>query len=558
MGFNKGTGMTYEQFLTPFERKLKTGKGFLVVCPAHADSPKGPSLSVSPANDGGVLLKCFAGCSTESVVKSLGLTLRDLFAEEKAKPFSPPIKTSPRPISDSAKPIIEKIYQYLDATGKPVYQAIRLKPKSFRQRHMKDGKWVWTMDGVERVLYRLPEILKSQTVFVVEGEKDADNLAEIGIQATCNVGGAGKWLDGYTESLAGKDVVLCGDNDEPGRKHVSMVFDSIAGAAKTVRIIKLPETIKDASDYIAGFKTKDEAKAAFDDLVSNAYPHIHGTKLPIFSISEIQEDYRRLVRSMDVNSFSLASWLPSLRCIRNLIPGELVFIIGNTGVGKTGIAQSIARASRPMPTLFFELELPKEMMFERFAAMATNLTGQHIEAAFRSEAGKDESISDVLDARLKNLYICPESRLTVQQIESYIMRAELKMGERPKLVIIDYIQLMKASGANRREKVSDIAEDLKCMAKATQTIVIATSQVARPPNLKDDEKWEPGLHSAKESGSIENSCGLLLSAFRDNEGLNIRVLKSTKGGAGAFVRCNFDGSRMIITEKSNLPNYDTD
>jgi hypothetical protein len=79
--------------------------------------------------------------------------------------------------------------------------------------------------------------------------------------------------------------------------------------------------------------------------------------------------------------------------------------------------------------------------------------------------------------------------------------------------------------------------------------------VSRPPTKDEDKEWEPSLHSAKESGSIENSCGLLLGAWRSSEDgglLNIRVLKSTKGGAGKHVKCNFDGSRMIITERSNF------
>ena len=51
------------------------------------------------------------------------------------------------------------------------------------------------MQGVERVLYRLPEVLAAGEVWVVEGEKDADSLAALGIVATCNAGGAGKWSE---------------------------------------------------------------------------------------------------------------------------------------------------------------------------------------------------------------------------------------------------------------------------------------------------------------------------------------------------------------------------
>jgi hypothetical protein len=542
--------MKFEDFIQRFEKRTKTQKGFAVKCPAH-NGKGNTSLSIARAADGGVLLHCFAGCTPEAVVGAFGLKIKDLFAEEKAVAFTPPAYKETAADAPAVKPTVEKIYSYRDATDNEAYQALRLVPKSFRQRHMVNGNWVWTMDGVTRVLYRLPQIIKVQTVWIVEGEKDADNLAALGFEATCNVGGAGKWLDGYTESLAGKDVIICGDNDEAGKKHVELVFESIAGTAKTVRIIKLPEAIKDASDYIASFQTKEEAKDALLALAGAAHPFLKGVSLPIFTVAEMEQDYRRFVGAMEKNSFPLSKWLPSLSKIRPLVPGELVCVIGDTGTGKTGILQQIAKAALPLPTLMFELELPKELMFERFAAMASRNTCAFVEGAYR--ASKTETLSHVLDDKLKNLFICAESRLTVPQIENFIMRSELKIGERPRVVLVDYIQLIGGTGANRREKISDIAEDLKVMAKATRTIVVVTSQIARPQN--QDADWEPSLHDAKESGSIESSCGLLLGAWRDlTDGnlLNIKVLKSTKGGAGLKIPCNFDGERMIITERKVL------
>lgn len=549
--------MKFEDFISRFEKKSKTTKGFNVRCPAH-NGEGSSSLSVARSDDGGVLVHCFAGCSAEAVVGSLGLKMKDLFGEERAVDFKPPIqpnaKTSSAP---DVKPVIETVYSYRDAIGNEVYQALRMKPKSFRQRHFDGDDWVWTMEGVTRVLFRLPEIIKSQKVWIVEGEKDALNLVALGFDATCNVGGAGKWLDGYTESLDGKDVVICGDNDEAGLKHVDLVFNSIAGSVRTVKILKLPSTVKDASDFIAGFKDANEAKIALLDLESVAHPHVKGILLPIYTVGEMEAEYKRFVAQMSKNSFWLGSWLPSLGRVRALVPGELVFIIGDTGTGKTGILQNIARCALPLPTLMFELELPREMMFERFAAQASGFTCEKIEETYRMCAGQDNTLSDALDAKLKNLFICTESRLSVEKIEQLIHRSELKIGERPRVVLVDYIQLIAGDSTSRRERISDIAEALKVLAKATRTIIIVTSQVSRPP--KSDEDYEPSLHSAKESGSIESSCGVLIGAWRDSKDgglLHVKVLKSTKGGAGAYAACNFDGQRMIIKERSKVSDQD--
>jgi replicative DNA helicase len=320
--------------------------------------------------------------------------------------------------------------------------------------------------------------------------------------------------------------------------------------------VKLPGSHKDVSDLIATFKSKDEAKSVIQDLFSAAFPHINGYHVPLYTLEECEPDYRRLVKQSQENSFSLGKWMPSLSSIRPLVPGEFMVLIGDTGTGKTGILQNISRAARPLPTVMFELELPKEMMFERYVSMLTKMTGEQVEKAYWN-AHDSESFVPTINKELKNICVCPLSKLSVEKMEEIIMRAELKLGERPRLVLVDYLQLVSATGPNRREKISDVSEQLKIMAKSTRTIIIAASQISRPTNV--DKDWEPNLHSAKESGSIESSCGFLLSAWQDFKEpgvLNMRVLKSSKGGTGTFVKCNFDGARMIITERSKISDTD--
>ncbi len=75
--------MNTEQIANTLNGK-RSGKGFICKCPAHSD--KSPSLSISEGDDGKVLLKCFAGCSTESIVSVLGLEMKDLFPESNFTP----------------------------------------------------------------------------------------------------------------------------------------------------------------------------------------------------------------------------------------------------------------------------------------------------------------------------------------------------------------------------------------------------------------------------------------------------------------------------------------
>ncbi len=105
-----------------------------------------------------------------------------------------------------------------------------------------DG-WRWKRGGARYVLYRLPQLLAADPahpVFLVEGEKCADALAGLGLVATTNAGGAGKWRDEYTEALRGRRVVILPDNDPPGAQHAEAVSRSLAGAASRMLILTLP------------------------------------------------------------------------------------------------------------------------------------------------------------------------------------------------------------------------------------------------------------------------------------------------------------------------------
>jgi putative DNA primase/helicase len=155
----------------------------------------------------------------------------------------------------AARGKIVKTYDYRDESGSLLYQAVRMEPKDFRQRRP-DGKggWIWKLEDTRRVLYNLPEIARSdgKTVFIVEGEKDADNLRAVGLCATTNVGGAGNWREEYNGWLRWCHVVILPDNDEAGVKHGRLVAAHLREAAQSVRVVSLPGLAHkgDASDFL--------------------------------------------------------------------------------------------------------------------------------------------------------------------------------------------------------------------------------------------------------------------------------------------------------------------
>jgi len=105
-------------------------------------------------------------------------------------------------------------------------------------------------------------------VYLVEGEKDADRLASLGLVATCNAGGAGKWRKEHSEFLRGRHVVVLPDNDDAGREHARKAVKALRGIATDVRVVELPDLPEkgDVSDWLdAGGSV-----AALEDMLKEA------------------------------------------------------------------------------------------------------------------------------------------------------------------------------------------------------------------------------------------------------------------------------------------------
>jgi hypothetical protein len=142
------------------------------------------------------------------------------------------------------KPKIDTAYAYEDEEGRMLFEVVRFEPKDFRQRKP-DGKgaWIWSVKDVRQVPYHLPQLMAApmdQPVFVVEGEKDVRRLESLGLVATCNAGGAGKWPDALCSHFKERRVVILADNDEPGRKHAGKVAATLEPVAQ-VRVLCLPD-----------------------------------------------------------------------------------------------------------------------------------------------------------------------------------------------------------------------------------------------------------------------------------------------------------------------------
>lgn len=240
------TSATIEPVLSHFEGVRRNGDHHVARCPAHDDH--NASLSISTGRDGRVLLKCHAGCAAELILAAAGLAWKDLF---------PPRDENNNGHKSNGQQRIVATYDYQNSEGELLYQAVRYEPKDFRQRKPDgNGGWQWNMQGVNRVLYRLPDLIDAEPdalVYITEGEKDVDALRGLGLLATCNVGGALKWQREFSETLRGRACCIVADKDAKGREHAQQVATMLHGIAASVRIVECPgDGVKDAADYISG------------------------------------------------------------------------------------------------------------------------------------------------------------------------------------------------------------------------------------------------------------------------------------------------------------------
>jgi putative DNA primase/helicase len=251
-------------------RSTSTGN-VVALCPVHeADGLEHtPSLSVSTGTSGKVLIHCFGRrCSFEELrdaLERLGLPQGVLSGDASPSPRPAPIARAsiPAPESSLRKGLIGKVYPYRDETGTIVHETVRYVPKGFGQRRP-DGRGgrTYNLNGIRTVIYRLPELLASPAdspVFLVEGEKDAENVASFGLVATTVPMGAGTWKPHYAQWFAGRNVVILPDNDTAGIKGAEHWATRLAGIASTVTVVALPGLPEhgDVSDWIDAIRASD-------------------------------------------------------------------------------------------------------------------------------------------------------------------------------------------------------------------------------------------------------------------------------------------------------------
>ena len=287
-----------------------TGGQHSGLCPAHND--RSPSLSLTLTEDR-ILINCHSGCSIDQICNCLRIRKSDLFRKcetNTGNKITPNKKKNANQVNPNGKVrffsskhkkwVTENSrYTYQKVDGSDAFYVIRAEPKDFRPMTT-DGRL--SLEGVGRVPYRLPELLQgikdSKPILFLEGEKDADRVAEMGFVASTFVGGTGKWRDEYLEYFRDADIVLVPDNDQPGIKGMQDIAEQLHGTAKNIKVLELPglgerkeKHGKDFSDW-ADIDGNDQKK--LNEFISDA---------PEWSPLEVYDENLAVVEELNLKHF---------------------------------------------------------------------------------------------------------------------------------------------------------------------------------------------------------------------------------------------------------------
>jgi AAA domain/Toprim-like len=252
--------------------------------PGHSPADRGMCVKIEPDAPDGFIVNLFNGgdpiAAKRYVRQKLGLPAWKPNGNGNGHAYTPPgerlaatelqaadfaRQCADVAISTTAKTAVRTLiakYDYRDLDGALLYEVLRYKPKSFAQRAPNGtGGYSYKLDGVPRVLYRLPELMQfpSATVFICEGEKDADAVAALGLSATTISGGT-RWAPELAAPLKGRDVFIMPDNDAHGMKRAEEAAIALQGIAGSIRIVELPglPDKDDISNWLDAGHTKEQ------------------------------------------------------------------------------------------------------------------------------------------------------------------------------------------------------------------------------------------------------------------------------------------------------------
>ena len=245
---------------------------------------------------------------------------------------------------------------------------------------------------------------------------------------------------------------------------------------------------------------------------------------------------------------------------------DLIIIAARPAMGKTAFVLSMAKnmaVDFNIPVAIFTLEMANVQLVKRMLSNIAELEGEKIKSGQLSPEEWDR-----LNSRLRNVYSAPlyldeTPGLSITELRTKARRLVREKGV--KLIMIDYLQLMNATGmklGSREQEVSTISRSLKALAKELNIPIIALSQLNRSTETREDKR--PVLSDLRESGAIEQDADIVCFIHRpeyytrsgvdaennDIRGLAQLIVAKHRSGAVGDVKLRF------VSKYAKFENWD--
>ncbi|MFA5357006.1 MAG: replicative DNA helicase [Candidatus Omnitrophota bacterium] len=227
---------------------------------------------------------------------------------------------------------------------------------------------------------------------------------------------------------------------------------------------------------------------------------------------------------------------------------DLIIVAGRPSMGKSALALGMAEYAgviEKIPIAFFSLEMSKEQLVQRMLCSHAKVDAHKVRTGYLSPSDWPRLTAAAGKLSEAPIFIDDSPGISVMELRAKARR--LKAHHDIKLIILDYMQLMRGSGSeeSRQQEISDISRSLKSLARELNVPIIAISQLSRAVESRTDHR--PQLSDLRESGAIEQDADVVVLILReeyykpgpDNEGIAEVIIAKQRNGPVGSIKLSF-------------------
>lgn len=352
-------------------------------------------------------------------------------------------------------------------------------------------------------------------------------------------------------------------------------LDEVGGASLLTALVNSVPTSANISHYVSIVKEKSilrtlinnatrvvslcyESEGNVDEVVDSAEKFIfevsdrksHGTYLHLKeiikdSIEAIDKVYQKKAHVTGIPTGYIDFDIKTA----GLQASDLVVIAGRPSMGKSAFALGIAEYAgvvEKLPLAMFSLEMSKEQLVQRMLCSHARVDAHKVRTGYLATSDWPRLTAAAGKLSEAPIYIDDSPSISVMELRAKARR--LKAHHDIKLIILDYMQLMRGSGynmENRQQEISEISRGLKALARELNVPVIAISQLSRAVESRTDHR--PQLSDLRESGAIEQDADVVVLILReeyynptpDNQGVAEVIIAKQRNGPVGNLRLAF-------------------